>query len=254
MYGRSTQQFAKKGKRPLLQQVKLLAARRAYEFSPDDLRLTVFTLKPVQDAIQQSLHFQLATVGSPLPTFGEVPATLPPGVVFNWGLWPSEDEVLIPIRFLHIEQRRIVIDVAGPSSTLAPIFEHVRRIVAEIPVAHDSPVIGEPERIRDYSEISAKFSWSLDAIFAPKVRKLLAHAAGIPSNQREMLAAPSLYMRPQSVQEEAQGAVTIADSQVLQLAARKGTLPDEHMYFSGAPLDSDAHLAYLKELDAILAP
>ncbi len=237
----------------MLQQVKLLAARRAYEFSPDDLRLTVFTLKPVQDAIQQSLHFQLATVGSPLPTFGEVPATLPPGVVFNWGLWPSEDEVLIPIRFLHIEQRRIVIDVAGPSSALAPIFEHVRRIVAEAPVAHDTPVIGEPERIRDYSEISAKFSWPLDAVFPPKIRKLFSHAMGLPAGQRDVLMAPSLYMQSQPVHEEARGAVTIADSQVLQFAARVGTHPDDRVYFSGAPLDSDAHLAYLKELDAILA-
>ncbi len=238
----------------MLQHVRTLAARRGYEFQPDDLRLTVFTLKPVQDAIQQSLHFQLATVGSPLPTFGEVPATLPPGVVFNWGLWVSEGEVLIPIRFLHIEPGRIVIDVAGPSSVLSQIFEHVRRIVTEAPVAGETPVIGEPDRIRDYSEITAKFSWSLDAIFAPKIRKLLAHAAGVSTGQREVLATLSLHVRPQPAHEEAQGAITIADSQVLQLAARKGTRLEDHVYFSGAPLDSEAHLAYLKELDAILAP
>ena len=236
----------------MFSQTKILTARRAYEFQPDDLRLTTFTLKPVQDAIQQSLHFQVAAIGTPLPTFGEVPATLPPGVVFNFGIWIA-DEALIPIRFLHIEQRRVVIDVAGPSSVLEPIFEHVRRVIAETPTGGGAATIGEPERVLDYSEITAKFSWPLDAIFPTRLKSLLTRASGAAS-QREMEMSPALSIRPHPANEEYPGVAVVADSRTLQLGVRQGTRPEDRVHFSAAPLDTEAHLAYLNELDAILAP
>ena len=96
----------------MLEQVKLLASRRAYEFRPDDLRLSTLSIKPVQEQIQRLFQFQTAVMGSPMPTFGEVPATYPPGFVFNMGTWIAEDKQIIPIRLLHFEQRQIVIDVA----------------------------------------------------------------------------------------------------------------------------------------------
>jgi len=53
------------------------------------------------DHIQQLFQFQLATIGSPLPTFGDVPATFPPGVVFDHGVALSPGDRMVPIRLLH---------------------------------------------------------------------------------------------------------------------------------------------------------
>src|SRR6266481_2653164 len=107
----------------MLEQIKILSSRRAYEFQQDDLRLSVVSARPVQQQFQELFRLQTSAMGSPSPTFGEVPATYPPGFVFDMGIWISPGEQLVPIRFLHFEQYRIVIDVAGTSDALTPIFE-----------------------------------------------------------------------------------------------------------------------------------
>src|SRR5437764_371982 len=106
----------------MLEQVKIITGRRAYEFRPDDLRLSLLSTKIVQEQIQQLFQFQTSAMGTPAPMFGDVPVTYPPGFVFDVGVWLSPDEQLVPIQFLHFEQRRIVIDVAGSSIAIPHIF------------------------------------------------------------------------------------------------------------------------------------
>jgi hypothetical protein len=241
----------------MLEDIRVLSGRRAYEYPADALRLTVLTTKPVLDIIQQAFSFQLAQVGTPMAIFGDVPGTIPPGAVFNFGLWAEEGQPSVPIRFLHIEPRRIVIDVGGQSTTIAPIYERLRLVVQEIGralnISGEAPIIGEHEHIRDFSEITARCSWRLDALFLPAVRDLLEHAAGITADDRDMLPAPTLYVRPLARGEESPGGVAVSDNHILQLGSRLGTRIEDHVHYSGALLDSDAHLAYLKELDAALS-
>ena len=47
-------------------------------------------------------------------------------------------------------------------------------------------------------------------------------------------------------------ASSIGNVFIFTFTLRSGTRPDEHIYFSGAPLDSEAHLAYLTELATAL--
>ncbi len=42
------------------------------------------------------------------------------------------------------------------------------------------------------------------------------------------------------------------DVRAFTFALRAGTQPQERIYFSGAPLDSDAHLNYLNKLEKAL--
>jgi hypothetical protein len=71
-------------------------------------------------------------MGSPIATFGEVSVTYPPGFVFAMGVWISQEKQILPIRFIHFEQRRIVIDVVGPSSAITAIFEQLRHFLSEL--------------------------------------------------------------------------------------------------------------------------
>ena len=43
-----------------------------------------------------------------------------------------------------------------------------------------------------------------------------------------------------------------SDPYAFTLALRSGTRPDEHIFISSAPLDSETHLSYLNELEAVI--
>jgi len=235
----------------MLEQIKILSSRRAYEFHQDDLRLSVLSMKPVQQQFQELFRFQTSAMGSPSPTFGDVPATYPPGFVFDMGVWISPDEQLVPIRLLHFEQRRVVIDVAGPSSSIAAIFEKVREFFSDLHAPDGSPVIGKPERILDYSEITVRFPFSLDSLIAEPFRKLLQEVFPERNDtNNEMIPTFSVQINP--ADKEYAGIPSLQDVHSLSFALRAGTKPQDHVYFSGAPLDSEAHLRYLNELEKTL--
>jgi hypothetical protein len=236
----------------MLEQVKLLTSRRAYEFRPDDLRLSTLSIKPVQEQITQLFQFQTALMAQPMATFGEVPATYPPGFVFDMGVWVSSEKQIIPIRLLHFEQRRIVIDVAGPSSAITAIFEQLRQFLSELQASDGSPIVGEPERILDYTVISAQFSFALEAMLAPPLRKLFTRVSNVNASRRESALASTIVTQIHPTGQVLAKVAAPEDSNAFTFGPRVGTRPDEHIYLSSAPLDSDAHLTYLSELEAAL--
>jgi hypothetical protein len=236
----------------MLEQVKLLASRRAYEFRPDDLRLSTLSIKPMQEQIQRLFQFQTAVMGSPMATFGEVPATYPPGFVFNMGMWISEDKQIIPIRLLHFEQRRIVIDVAGSSSAITAIYENLRHFLSELQAPDGSPIVNEPERVLDYSVISAQFPFSMEAIFAPPLRKLFTKVISTNDSSEESALLSTIVIQKHPARQEIARLANPEDSHAFTFGPRVGTRSEEHIYLSGAPLDSEAHLSYLIELEAAL--
>src|SRR5712692_10405927 len=134
----------------MLEQVKILTSRRAYEFSPDALRLSSLCIQPVQQQIQRLFNFQSSVIGPPVASFGAVPSTFPPGIVFDIGAWIHQEEHIVPIRFLHFEQNRIVIDVAGPTVAIDGIADRLFHYLSGLQAADGSPIVGEPERVLDY--------------------------------------------------------------------------------------------------------
>lgn len=236
----------------MLEQVKILTSRRAYEFSPDALRLSSLSIQPVQLQIQQLFQFQQSAIGTPMASFGEVPSTFPPGIVFNLGGWIHQEEHIVPIRFLHFEQNRIVIDVAGPSAPIDGIAERLFHFLSGLHAADGTPVVGEPERILNYSEISAHFLHPLDAIFPKSLRRLLSKTMSIGDSNTSKVIVPTVSFRAFPNDEEVLAIPGANDPHAFTLSLRSGTRPDEYIYRSAAPLDSEAHLIYLNELEATL--
>ena len=229
----------------MLEEIKFLTGRRAYEFRPDDLRLSTISIKPIQDAIQALFSFQSSAIGTPMATFGEVPLTFPPGVVFNTGVWKSPENKFVSIRFLHFEPRRIVIDVGGSSDALTSIYEQLELLLISIQTVDGLPLIRKPESVLDYSEISARFPFSLDVIIPRPLRKLLSGLA------KESALVPTMITQSFSSGQQLTGTAIFGDPHAFTLAPRVGTRLEDHIYFSGAPLDSEAHLNYLNELEEI---
>ncbi len=236
----------------MLKQIKILTSRRAYEFSSDTLRLSSLSIQPVLQQIQQLFSFQTLAIGSPMPTFGAVPATYPPGAVFNLGAWIHQEERIVPIRFIHFEQSRIVIDVAGPTSAIDGIANRLFHFLSDLQAADGSPVVGEPQRILDYSEITAQYPYPLDAIFSKPLRRLLSKTMGVGVGNESMLVLPTVTAQVFPMDEVLPELAGRNDPHVFTLAFRPGTRPEEHICFSGAPLSSEAHLIYLEELAASL--
>lgn len=232
----------------MFEQLKILTSRRAYEFSPDALRLSSVSIQPVQQQIQQLFHFQASVIGTPIPTFGEVPATFPPGIVFNLGAWIHQEEHIVPIRFLHFEQNRIIIDVAGPTAAIDGIADRLFHYLSSLQAADGSPVVGEPRRVLDYSEITAQFPYQLDAIFSKPVRRLFSKFMNVGTGDKSMTIIPNLVTQAFPTDEVLAAVPSANDPHVFTFTLRPGMRPEEHIYFSGAPLRSEAHLAYLDEL------
>jgi hypothetical protein len=231
-------------------QIKLLTARRAYEFRPDELRLSVLSTVSVQAKIQQTFNFQTAAMGTPVSLFGPTELT-GNGLAFTSGAFAKGKEQLTPIRFMHFETNRIVIDVAAPSAVIDDVYAALLSALGDIRSPDGSPAIGRESRRLDYTEITAHFAFPIEALFAPGVADLLARGVAVDKDRASSQAVPSVYV--QKANTETPFAGMSSDSTVLRFAVRQGFAPEERIYFSAAPLPSDAHLKYLRSLEALLS-
>jgi hypothetical protein len=235
----------------MVSEFRILGAKRSYEFCPDDLRLTMLTEPVLRERIRQEFAFQGAQIATPIQTFGPVPPMVPPGLVFNYGVVRLEKAQLVPVRYLHVEPRRIVIDVAGPSDAIAPIFEGLMRVVADSRSPDGWPVIGEPTRLFDHSEISLRLPYPPASLLAPAVAGLLTGSMLDPTAEEGAILAPGIQVRLLSPDEE-YGAQPISLYRTFHLDLRAGMRPGEGWYFSGAPTDTKTHLDLLAKLESAL--
>jgi hypothetical protein len=236
----------------VLENVTFLTARRSYEFRVDDLRLSALCTKPVEERLQALFHFRSVVMGSPMVTFGDVPATYPPGFVFDLGYWMSPDDVLVPIRFIHFEQRRIVIDVAGKSEAIEPIYEILRTAISELEIPDGGRLIGEPEAVYDYTEITAQCNFPLSGVLAPAPLEAVQRAAGSISRRGEHVLVPHVVYQWLPVDRDYAGATLASSHHSFTFSMRAGTSPENRICFSGAPIESDAHAIYLQEVATAL--
>jgi hypothetical protein len=142
--------------------------------------------------------------------------------------------------------------VAGPSSSITPIYDRLREFLAQLRAADGTPVIGMPRRILDYSEITAQFPVPLENIFSSSVRKLLAQTIDGGAGNKEIIPIPAIIVQALSQGEDYAGIVTPGEPKSFTLSLRTGTKIGEWIYFSAAPLDTEAHLSYLNKLESAL--
>ncbi len=229
------------------QDVTILTARRALEFTPDALRLTLAVSAPVQQALRDRFQFQQVAVGQPMATFGAIPPTLPPGVVFDNGSLSLDAGRILAVRFLHFEPLRLVIDVAGTSEEADAALKIVADVLEPFQSADGSPIIGAPTRNMDYSQIAATLAFRIDEILRPGLSEIL-NSAIRSSYAHDFTAALVMNVFGNPGDGPFTG-VAEAESRVLQLAPRAGFPLDARRYFSAAPLRSKDHVAYLAAME-----
>jgi hypothetical protein len=186
----------------MTKRIRILGARRAYEFKQDDLRLSYLSQPSVIERVKLAFGFQIGQVGSPHPTFGQPPPTLPPGVVFDFGTCEVDGGIHVPVRFIHFEARRIVIDVAGPTAVIAPVYDRLRALLREDVTLDGSPVIPDHAFIQEYSELTVQLPQSVDRLFNPVVVSLAKEALAPEGLAQGQVLAPVLQFRIQQVDQE----------------------------------------------------
>jgi hypothetical protein len=235
-----------------IQDVTLLSARRAYDFPVDGIRLTILSNMPVLRHLQALFGFEVATIGMPVETFGPVPATFPPGLVFSYGLAPYPEGDATPVRFLHVEPNRIVADVAGPTSVTEQMYDRFRAEVQELRSPEGPPVLGEPVAVRDYSEITFRAPFALEATLPPALvapYRLALQQADAESG----VIVPALQFTHVPQGETFPGSGLTRSHRTAVLELRVGSTPADGLMYSAAPLGTDDHLVLLDEVARALA-
>ncbi len=234
-----------------IQPINILGSRRSYEFRVDDIRLSLLSSQGVIQLIKQAFSFEIGRAATPMETFGMVAQTIPPGLIFDYGAAPVGEGQAVAVRFLHIEQRRIVIDVAGPSSAIDPTYQRLRQLLEGITTLDNVPAIGEPTQMKDFSEMTVKAPFEIDALVPPTLRGILTDGLGV-SNDSGLRLVPSLLVQLQSPDEEFAGALS-RSHQTLQLELRAGSPPRDRLLFSAAPLPSERHVSLLEKIISALS-
>lgn len=232
----------------MVDRIKLITARRGYVFRLDDIRLSILSTGQVPSTIQQHFDFQAASIGTPPATFGEVLLTNPPGLAFNLGSVQSSEGASVPIRFLHFEPQRIVIDVAGPSFALDQVFEQLQNLLGEVETPDGVPVLGEPTDTLNYSEVSARLGFEFSELISGPLLEIAQQA--FAEDEEGIRAFPVNIMF--HVEESSAAIGQPAAGQAIQV--RAGTRVDERIYFSATGLTTDENLAWLETLDQRINP
>jgi len=230
---------------------RILSARRSYLFRPDQLRLTVLTLAEPRERIRSTFGFQSARIEAPQPTFGPVPETQPPGLVFEYGEIRDGTNRIVPIRFLTVDSQRLVIDAAGPSAAIDEFYRRLTALVRKDVAPDGSPAIAEPIQRQDISQVVATLDIDLASLVQPEIATALRLAIKPIEQPRKYQLALSI-----TSQLVPDGEEFVGDSEpalIAHIAPRAGYPLSDKSFFSAAPLTTDDHKEYLARLELVLA-
>ncbi len=132
----------------------ILSSRRAYEYPIDDIRLSIICTSVVQNELTKVFGFQSAVVAPPPDIFGEVRPTTPPGLILQVGDLKGAE--VVPIRAVMFDSRRVIIDVAAPSSAIDKVKRKVDAVLDRFKAQKDQPILTKPIATWDQSDIVVK--------------------------------------------------------------------------------------------------
>jgi hypothetical protein len=234
-----------------MRDVSILGARRSYEFAPEQIQLDLLSNAFALEHLKQAFGFDYGAIVQPSETFGPVPSSVPPGLAFYYGVVQFPEAALTPVRFVHIEPERLVLEVAGDSQVLDEVMRVLMERIDMIENVSGTPILGEEVRIQEQSEIRFRGSFAPSALAPPVVQDSISAVLSryVKSN---LSLAPALTIRPVDFARP-YGPESHHPSKSFVLELESGFPPEERIYNSVAPLNTVDHLALLHQIDAALS-
>ena len=230
----------------------LLSASQAFNYQPDDIRLSYLSLQATLNAIQQTFQFRSVTFDSPRTTFGPVELTNPPGMQYEWGQGHIDDTVF-PIRLLAIDNRRVVWEIAGAHT------EHIEGLMSEL---LDVCTLFQPEDGNialgrwHTTEWFSELSFTLDVTMAIWKRKMevleIIDDALYQVIPHQKQTFPSIYVHNYLEQEPYPGDYQPWHGSKFILSLRQGTTVGENTFYSAAPLTTHQHIQLIERIEKFL--
>jgi len=233
-----------------MKDLSILGVQQVRIFTADVIPLTAFTTAAGINALKETFGF----------------SSLGPGddgtdlVVLRGGVCPlDESGNFAVINALHLNDRRVIVDVRADSSTTSAVFGAIWAALSSVKEDRATSVAPPPpivftEECKSVSTLD--FDWA--AVFPPA---LAGYAAG--DRLVDLLSSPqaradisgfSIGFRIRYDLTEksiSRAGITIGDK-VVKLEPRVGTTREQRRYFAESPTSSDDHINLLREIEAAL--
>jgi len=145
---------------------------------------------------------------------------------------------VIPIRGLYVDALRLVVDVAAPSEVIDDVYAAIEGALSEFQAPDGAPLLGTPVGFADQSELS----------FAADLPATALHSSWLAELYEAQLPGRPLRVGLQVRPLDADTSAAPIPGTTYTLDLRTGSRPDQHLWFSSAPLDSAGHVAYVEQL------
>ncbi|MBX5477266.1 MAG: hypothetical protein IRZ18_09125 [Clostridia bacterium] len=203
--------------------------------------------------MSSEFQFTSITLDTPAATFGPVDRTMPPGFVGNNGMLRAGDRRVVPVRFLHVEPTRVVVDVAGSSAQAERVLQRFREVVDDFLSGDGARPLGEVAGTKDFSILSVELGADLEALIHPAAREVLRLLAGASGPDDEWVPMVGGYIVSAGKEFAGEPAGPRGLSSVgARLTLRRAARRLDRLYYSEAALSSERHLELLNQLEQIL--
>lgn len=159
------------------------------------------------------------------------------------------------VKKLEIRERKIVFSLEGTSQDAEGFFEELDEFLMDLSdiEGHLSPVLKSQE-----SEIIAKLDFSIEDLLSPAylafVRTAVERETSLDIAEASVRPVALKFRVDYLLQDESIQEQNISlSSKEFSVEPRKGTLLADRIFYSKAPLDTDAHARLLEELEATLS-
>lgn len=182
------------------------------------------------------------------------PGTDQASVTLEHGIYDN-DTGSHAVKRLEISERKIVFSLEGTSQDAERFFGELEKFLMDLSDTDDhlNPILKSQE-----SEIITKLDFSIEDLFSPAYldfvrttvkRETSLDVAKASVHPVQLKFRVDYLLQDEAIQEQGIGLA----SKEFSVEPRKGTLLADRIFYSKAPLDTDAHVRLLEELEATLS-
>jgi hypothetical protein len=216
-------------------------------FRADLIPLLAFSTAPGVTALKDMFHFNAVTPGEDGIDF----------VVLQGGLFHDDSGNVAAINALHLNDRRIVLDVRGDSDTASAVFRGIWAAITSVATdpalrSSDPP---EPVVMTEECKSVSTLDFDWGDLFSPKVGTFWAGDGltdALSSDRAEAAAlgfAMGLRVRYEVKDRSILESGASLSEKVVRLETRVGTARNDRRFFAQTPTGSEEHVRILEALE-----